>query len=77
MAFPVPTGEPLTGCICLMQNYAFVLRNGLRTYSIELSPLVSVILSHHFKRSKDAALKSCLQEMQRLGMEEKIYVVLL
>lgn len=57
-----PLGEALSGCICLMQKYAFVLRNGLRTHCWAVSfsechPLI------HFKRSQmpswSPACKKC------------------
>ena len=41
LVFGDPLGEPLSGCIGLVQKSVFVLRSGLGTHSLELSPGLS------------------------------------
>lgn len=41
LAFGDLLGEPLSGCIGLVQRSAFVLRSGLGTHPLELSPGLS------------------------------------
>lgn len=40
-AFEDPLGEPLSGCTGLVQKSVFVLRSGLGTHPLELSPGLS------------------------------------